>query len=458
MRCHMCAGERNLSELTQVSRKIREWRREEHCIVTDFLCDECVRFYAWKCDDCGVTRDRASLPPYWNLYGKDWCGKCLGDDWRRGEILRFRCLEYAPVSWERETWWQEHHTRLHFAHVSRRDAALIAYAPTAKYGESDRHTQMKPGKYLAKYHSDISESLRETLVSEWKAKYEVEVQFAHTPDECSDVYRFGPRSCMCSKDHSHLENLPTYPTAIYGAGDLAVAFLGDISSASARSVVWPSRKIYGRVYGDNQTLSRALERLGYESGDGSEWNGAKLLREPYGNGFIFPYLDICAGASDGGDFLILDDDSPEISGSSTSGHAGCARCFCCGDGVSPDDENYCQGEIICGDCFSSETLYCGSCGETHWIENSAEVHSDGRYEYWCEECLSRAWGCDSCGEYYDSSVPPVERNNCYYCQECDPGCSCRDPECEECECEDCWNSLAECECEPPVNSEREMRE
>jgi hypothetical protein len=99
-----------------------------------------------------------------------------------------------------------------------------------------------------------------------------------------------------------------HPVSVYAAGDLHLAYLeqqdGEIT---ARALVWPERRKVGRTYGDTTTLLTKLLELGYEKPENYDAiKGARLLKIPYRQGYIMPFLDACGcDYSDAGEFWIM---------------------------------------------------------------------------------------------------------------------------------------------------------
>jgi hypothetical protein len=138
----------------------------------------------------------------------------------------------------------------------------------------------------------------------------VVVEFARTPDDIEAVYTWGkptingrhfPTSCM-SYGPEHFES-GIHPVRVYGAGDLAVAFIHNSTKERivARCLCWPERLRHGIIYGADLPLRHMLEALGYTRGS---MRGARLLKIPYDGGFVMPYIDDLSVSDDGGFFRI----------------------------------------------------------------------------------------------------------------------------------------------------------
>ena len=328
--------------------------------------------------------------------------------------------------WENESWWIDHFvTRPEWWNVKRSDddPALLAYYPTPEKAERGLWTQIKPGRYLTAYLSDLTPK-QVKYWAEWHAKGKkptedaapATIHFAITPDEIELVYLTGPRSCM-----SHLAKAfdgPEHPTRVYGAGDLAIAYLidpnideGDEGHVTARALCWPERKCFGRVYptydenGHQEELRSALYAVGYHSAqdigcDKAGMNGARMLRIEVddGNSVVMPYLDAPYQSFDDlGDYLTLGDHG-EHAGTETNGCASLAPeyeycCANCGEGfdsggdtvylrVSSNGGN--RSQDWCGCCVETAAFYCEGFGELF-----AERYVDS--VCWNDDIYTEAW-------------------------------------------------------------------
>jgi hypothetical protein len=257
-------------------------------------------------------------------------------DWHARELARFVVGAYVKLPWHNEPWVIADH----FAHVSLADGAKVAFTPNDTSGENDRQTRMKPGRYLTRYYG---EKLPAEVIRDWCSQFSAEhetneLQFATTPEDIEDVYTRGPTSCMSYNASSYSSEC--HPVRVYGAGDLAVAYLETDGDVTARAICWPAKLQYGRVYGDEGRLVPLLEDAGYT--DNGRFNGARLLRIEDGDDqFVAPYLDApnhCV--EDDGKFLIIsqygDIDAQCTNGLTEQNGYPCAHC---GDRV-PEGDGY----------------------------------------------------------------------------------------------------------------------
>lgn len=208
--------------------------------------------------------------------------------WHNREKQRFADGKYKPVVWVGQEWWDKNHNPDHFAHVSIKDATLIAYTKGDKEGSADIQTSTKPGKYLAEFFSAV---LTPGQIKEFAMQHSTifetnELKFATTPEEIERVYQ--PRlgsSCFSGTTKANL----------YGSSDFAVAYIRDSDgNIKARALCCVERKIYVRSYGDEDRLDKLLEDSGYTKTDydKNRWLGLRLLKAHHWCGF---YTDFGGG-------------------------------------------------------------------------------------------------------------------------------------------------------------------
>jgi hypothetical protein len=225
--------------------------------------------------------------------------------WREWMQARFESGEYTAMPWKDEPWYNQDH----FAHAAMSDPFKVAFVESAVKGAEDSMTVLNPGRYLERFYS---EHLNAQEIAAWAAKAdsEAELCFATTPDEIEDVYvNGGIDSCMKYAGDSSSFPLGVQPTRIYGAGDLALAYLKRRGKIVGRALVWPDRKVVGRIYGDKERLQNRLTAEGYTfvDGDRTVFEGARMLRIEIEGEIVLPYLDWSMGAddSDDGQHLII---------------------------------------------------------------------------------------------------------------------------------------------------------
>jgi hypothetical protein len=195
-----------------------------------------------------------------------------------------------------------------------------------------------------------------------------------------------------------------HPCRIYAAGDLAVAYMVRKDEITARALVWPEKKIYGRIYGDETRLLDLLDTAGYREGS---LNGARMLRIPDSGGFVCPYIDGVMSAEDSGEFLIIGDG--DVCGSNQKGLSGSKyTCEECSASVDADDcsSDY-EGNIYCQHCYHHLFGYCEHSEETCRRAGMQEVvvrcDSRGRHvrQHWGTYAIdNHAFSCDGTGDLY----------------------------------------------------------
>jgi hypothetical protein len=340
----------------------------------------------------------------------------IADDgsWQVRERGRFVTGEYQALPWATLPWFDRAETALHFAHVSTEDGAKIAYTEDAVKGQADRQTRIKPGKYLARFYSDVlSTEEIARLSAEYSKTYEDNVlRFATTADDWERVYVDGPSSCM-SKPASSYDG-PCHPVRVYAGPDLQLAYLERNGDVTARAIVWPERKTYTRIYGDQVRLQDMLEEAGFSEGG---LDGARLVRKGYNGGFVLPYVDYVDGATDDGTYLVLD--GGDLACDQTNGLSDNAgmRCTCC-NSFTDEEDGRCDndGEFHCDDCYSERYSYCEYYEEDMpndgFQEVIVRVRSFGAVtQWWCSDAGdNHAFECEQNGKLYHEDMRVMMAN------------------------------------------------
>lgn len=313
------------------------------------------------------------------------------NDWQDREYNRFESGQYLSVPWNGVSW----AVREHYAHLSVSHPGMIAYTPDDEYGVQDRQMRIKPGKYLKQIHPEISQADIDYWLGQIKARG-ADLQLATSARDIEAVYVNGPRSCM-SHHTGDYRTRGVHPTAVYADSDLAIAYVGDLESyppeISARCVVWPEKKIYGRRYGDGETLERILRAHGYEAGS---MEGAKVRAiSVRGDCYAMPYIDGVEYADLDGKYFVLGDGDYSTTG--TDGVAGQEErysCEHCGASHDNEDSNYCES-------CESDRQYCEGCDEDHFDGSFTEIGGT----YYCESCTrERTHECEACGESWEEDT------------------------------------------------------
>lgn len=288
--------------------------------------------------------------------------------------------------WIGHQWFRENLTRWaeHLPRPSKTVPGLLAYFQTPEKRARNIRTPIKPGKYLQKFFADLltQEEIHE-LGLEWSNHFALrKLTITQDADEIERVYRGRHNgSCMYfgSGDYAGSE----HPARAYAGPDLGIAYIGEENNADARCLVWPEKKIYyPKWYGDGPRLEAALEAQGYKVGDEDDFNGARMQRIEYGDGFVVPYVDVCEYARDDGRYLILGDSMDvylrNTSGISFEAHH-CARC---GDAVSEYGVTTVNdGESVCDHCLSKHYFFCEGYEEYFPEGDRADTPEGTSYSY-----------------------------------------------------------------------------
>ncbi len=315
----------------------------------------------------------------------------VSENWVTRELCRFVSGQYVQVPWFHENWWiNGDNYEKHLGHLSKEHKGMIAYTPTESKGEKDKQLRQKVGRYLRKFYGiENSLSLAEYSAQAGVEVEPVEILFATTPNECERVYLNGPNSCMSHQAEEYSTD-GIHPSRNFGkdidkgmVSDLQVAYIRRGSKITARTVVWPERKQYVRVYGDTFRMERGLTKLGYHNGS---LEGAKLNKIPCGNGrLVCMYLDGATEVTIRSDHILIDCDgehtaesvSGVIYGSAEDDRPCCERCS---DRMDDGDYTYVENEHAywCLDCIDSATERC-EVGEYRFSNTGdAVILHDGR--------------------------------------------------------------------------------
>lgn len=208
----------------------------------------------------------------------------------------------------------------HFAHLDERFPGKICFTESDQFGVIDRLTVLSPGRYISRFYETGDQKMADAERRRLIALIDPsgEVLFARTPEEITRVYKEGPSSCM-DGSHAVFKDLPVWPTAIYGAGDLAVAYtVNSRGRIQARALCWPEKKQFGRIYGDKERLRQSLIEDGFvdlrdseHTDDFDKFDGARILKVFYDNRVVMAYFDDIEMAVDRGDYFVTALEEPE---------------------------------------------------------------------------------------------------------------------------------------------------
>lgn len=335
--------------------------------------------------------------------------------WQMREEARIVLGEYAPLPWASAL----QPIPDHYAHLSTAKPGLVAYTQDAAKGAADIQTQIRPGRYLTRFYNDLAAADIRRLVS--GVPRPATLAFAKTADEIEKVYLEGPRSCMTQPASAYDSHC--HPVRVYGESDLLLAYASPPDGTpTARALVWPEKKRFGRMYGDEALLEPLLRDAGYSSGSLSGARIRRIAGESDGdidvdNAVVMPYLDGCRS------FDIVDEDWIVIGGpfaaSTTNGIAHLnerLRCDYCSEQV---DELYdVGGDSWCESCREHDAFCSELSGEHFSCSVQCDVierRVDGEDVFACwAECERDEYAtyCDATQEHYQTSrFEFVERRN-----------------------------------------------
>jgi len=331
-------------------------------------------------------------------------------DWREREAEKVAngTVTRLPTAWDLPP------IKDHFAHVH--SGNLIGFIESEELGVIGRVTAITAGRYISRFYPDVADDHRRRLIAAIDPSGEV--RFATTPDEITQIYKEGPGSCMDAKEsHGSFFDYPCWPTAPYGAGDLAVAYtLNSQGRIQSRCVCWPARKLFGRCYGDIQRMEAAMTAEGYENlraGPSVDWkklDGAKLLKVPSKAPFeyVMPYFDDIKFAVDIGDHFVTavaePEGAPGVRFCKTGGTTGLAPIYRWCPRLKtfrPEEDGFVfvNGPNIewSDEAISAHTFVCDATGEVWPIEHRVLVYENGKRKSWSKTYF------DQHGEYCSTS-------------------------------------------------------
>lgn len=324
--------------------------------------------------------------------------------WELREEARFFDEIYKPVPWTSEL----APIPGHYAHMSAERPGLIAYTQDAAKGTADKQTQIKPGRYLKRFYPALSEADVRRLAA--SVPRPATLAFARTADEIESVYLEGPHSCM-AHPADHFDG-PCHPVRVYGDSDLALAYATPSGEKpTARALVWPERKRFGRIYGDDALLEPLLNEAGYTRGS---FMGARIRRIPVEVGddvkVVMPYIDDTA-SFDEIDNTWLRVGGPYQAGSTNGVAVTKVTRFTCASCDEECSELFDVGnERWCDSCQNSDAFHSDFSGDWFPAVDAQEVvvrrrNGNNIVETWAEcELEDEATYCEGSGSYYKDST------------------------------------------------------
>ena len=282
----------------------------------------------------------------------------------------------------------------HYLHVSS-NRIKLAYTKDNFRGAQNIQTQISFEGYFEKYWPDLSRPIYDSLAQQWgDLIMEFDgLKITMDSEEIKEIYTNFDEdqeqlsgSCM----RGEFDTLPDHPVVVYGGGDLGIAYLQNArGETTARTLIWPEKKFYSRVYGDPNIHSllkiRGYKKCAYyRDHPNNTFVGAKLKRVPVGKHFLMPYFDEpCLRAEDRKDHLVLIGVESESRANTRFSH-----------GTSGQDPNYtcenCHEDIDDGDvchvnnrrgttqiwCLSCRGDYAFFCARTESYYENGQNHRD----------------------------------------------------------------------------------
>lgn len=288
-----------------------------------------------------------------------------------------------------------------------RDGSKIAYIRDENYRKKGVRTAVAAGKYIKRHWPHAKDSEIASLV---RLHFPAPSEFKILTDMKDIIHAIqtGPASCMQWNgktisgklyDPDGYENVHPYEAYApeFGWGLAVLLENGEVTS---RALVQVKDKVFVRTFtqGDTQygrtchELEVRLEAEGYFQD--SSWEGFKLAKVGWRCGeFIAPYIDgDCQSVSVYDDYLLITNDEPEFSCTSTKGFAERVTyysCDCCGDSVDcEDDLVYVESteQNVCSHCerYNFQSAYTGRF--TELVSNDETVYEYGD-DYYTQDGL-----------------------------------------------------------------------
>lgn len=351
------------------------------------------------------------------------------EHWSLRELARFSrgdyeplCSAQSPLDYKLREYLDISHfldiNPEHFLHQSTETPGMVAFTPSAQYGEQDRQVRTSFGKYLKRY---FGKALDDAQISELTRLYNVvttpaEFKILTDPDEIEWAYENGPPSCM-RRDRGHLSShADPHPTQCYGSvpgweADTGLAVLVKNEGVIARVIVNRKRQQYGRIYtmggGEHQALIRHLEAAEYTESSTTLYRANIRALQNDDGAWLAPYVDGYGDAElvhDGAEHAYWKIGNGSYCVQNASGLVESSEydhtCDDCGDEFNEDDGYYSRyhDEWICSDCIDRYQEVWVSRYDRDWIHEDAGL---AVYEY--------------CGELYTEYA--LERHNLVLCED-----------------------------------------
>lgn len=358
--------------------------------------------------------------------GKKFQPRRVKDDgWRERELSRFASKEYQPLPWSDHMWWKahEHIHGSHYPHVSQKNSVgLMAFTENDEKGSADIQTAIKPGKYLERFFSDVLDPyIIRDLSTVFSNKFEDNcLLFVDNEDEFEELYTKGPSSCMSHPTEKYASHI--HPVRVYAAGDLKLAYMKRDGRVVARTLVYPAKKRYSRIYGDVGRIEPLLTKEGYSKGPPA---GAKIQRvltwqdkkRKTGNmAFVLPHIDDINWVTDEGDHLMIGDPNknmPRDKGVKSAGANGLSEwvlqiCACCqsegkvGSMKAVVVDSHGHQQMWCAKCVKEKAITCKASSQLCVPSVMVEMYNGDMW--WEVQFADRGFTCQATNKRYPRAM------------------------------------------------------
>lgn len=312
-----------------------------------------------------------------NAYSFDWFANLASDKTLHPTIVQIlETAEYAPADLPALIG--------EYPHVSRDDAAMIAYCQSEDKAKRGIYTRGKMGKYLARHFPTMGDDAVRRYVSHWQLKSRISIvdtvgAFIHTVLN-------GPSSCMAS------DRFDIHPYNCYAPefGWRMAVRRDDAGNINGRALI--NGKTFVRAYvgaKGGSSYCADTELQDYLTAEGythaASWpRGTKLALIEHHGRIVAPYIDGCRDQLNSHAGYLTIEDSGEYAADNTDGYAS--------GGCDDDDYTYCED---CNDRVHLDETYSVGIGQDRTVCDSCM-----RRGYTCVEITMRRFGRQYRDSYY----------------------------------------------------------
>lgn len=243
-------------------------------------------------------------------------------------VTREKAKNHKFIDWSKIEGkvWKSCNPYWQLAHIDPTNSRHARFFRELPHAITGRYTSMLLTRFFSSHVGLEDEQFMDYVTELGFYEGQAEFEILRDPDEIEEAYANGPRSCMNDPEDYDLSCNNYNPVRIYGSPDLGLAVLKRGTDVIARTVVFPERKIYARIYGHAKALKAELDKLGYRhTVAATPWRGARLLAiyDQDEGAYVCPYLDMSDTVS-----LSRDKKYLRISGSNGRFDARCCAGFC----------------------------------------------------------------------------------------------------------------------------------